>query len=161
MPHVQHPPHLEVCCRRKKPGLRPQHLAGLGLIAKISGGALQGGQENSSAIVLQPGRLQCRNALGDTGTAGSCALLAQVLHLVTTALCVAELQELPKAAKVSLGYWVCPCSHCKMSTYCRAALCRLRFPACYMLCQSPRRLSQAKPQYWSSEAAQTQPWLLQ
>ncbi|CAL5229697.1 g13069 [Coccomyxa viridis] len=62
---------------RKKPGLRPQHLAGLGLIAKISGGALQGGQENSSAIVLQPGRLQCRNALGDTGTAGSCALLAQ------------------------------------------------------------------------------------
>ena len=81
MQHMQHSPHLRnVLGRRKSPGLRPQHLAGLRLIAEISGGALQGGRENSSAIVLQPGRLQCRNALGDTGTAGSCALLAQVLH---------------------------------------------------------------------------------
>ena len=78
MPHVPGNPHSRVCCRRKKPGLRPQHLAGLRLIADISGGALQGDRENSSAVVLQPGRLLCRNALGDTGTAGSCALLAQV-----------------------------------------------------------------------------------
>ena len=77
-----------MCCRRKSPGLRPQHLAGLRLIAEISGGALQGGRESSSAIVLQPGRLQCGNALGDTGTAGSCALLAQVLHHATTTLLV-------------------------------------------------------------------------
>lgn len=69
-------------CRRKNPGLRPQHLAGLTLITEISSGALQGGEVSSSAIVLQPGRLQCKIAIGDTGTAGSCALLAQVIdHL--------------------------------------------------------------------------------
>ena len=66
-------------CRRKNPGLRPQHLAGLRLITEISCGALQGGEVGSSAIVLQPGRLQCKNAIGDTGTAGSCALLTQVI----------------------------------------------------------------------------------
>lgn len=65
-------------CRRTKPGLRPQHLAGLRLIAELSAGALQGGAQNSCAVVLEPQSLLCRNAVGDTGTAGSCALLAQV-----------------------------------------------------------------------------------
>jgi RNA 3'-terminal phosphate cyclase len=73
-----HVEEYRVLCSRAKPGLRPQHLEGLRLIAGISGGMLQGGQSNSSEIVLQPRLLQCRNAVGDTGTAGSCALLAQV-----------------------------------------------------------------------------------
>ena len=65
-------------CRRSKPGLRPQHLTGLRLITEISGGALHGGVENSCAVTLQPQALRCRHAIGDTATAGSCSLLAQV-----------------------------------------------------------------------------------
>ena len=104
-----------MCRRRTKSGLRPQHLAGLRLIADISAGALQGGQENSSAIVLQPGRLQCRNALGDTGTAGSCALLAQVLHLAATTFLL-ELYGLPSALcfQAAIGQQACLCKQCTL-----------------------------------------------
>ncbi|KAI3436287.1 hypothetical protein D9Q98_002340 [Chlorella vulgaris] len=62
---------------RSKPGLRPQHLAGLQLIAALSGGTLQGGDIGSSCIGLQPGKLVCSHQLADTKTAGSCMLLVQ------------------------------------------------------------------------------------
>ena len=62
---------------RDKPGLRPQHLTGLPLIATLSGGALQGGAVGSSDITLAPGRLVAGTHTADTGTAGSVALLAQ------------------------------------------------------------------------------------
>lgn len=66
--------------RRSQPGLRPQHLAGLRLIEQLASGTLEGGSVSSKAIVLQPGKLRCGDYLGDTGTAGSCTLLAQACH---------------------------------------------------------------------------------
>jgi RNA 3'-terminal phosphate cyclase (ATP) len=90
---------------RDKPGLRPQHLTGLQLIATLSGtrrrhaghrtlafsvvrpltahpparagGALQGGAVGSSDVTLAPRRLVAGAHTADTGTAGSCVLLAQ------------------------------------------------------------------------------------
>ncbi|CAL8469495.1 g9036 [Coccomyxa elongata] len=62
---------------RPKPGLRPQHLAGLRLVESLSSGRLSGGQESSSNIVLEPGALRCGDYDSNTGTAGSCTLLAQ------------------------------------------------------------------------------------
>lgn len=64
-------------CSRSKPGLRPQHLAGLRLLEALSGGRLSGGVESSMSIVLEPAALQCGAFEGNTGTAGSCTLLAQ------------------------------------------------------------------------------------
>lgn len=65
------------CGLRMCAGLRPQHLAGLQLIAALSGGTLQGGDIGSSCIGLQPGKLVCSHQLADTKTAGSCMLLVQ------------------------------------------------------------------------------------
>ncbi|BDA44769.1 RNA 3'-terminal phosphate cyclase [Coccomyxa sp. Obi] len=62
---------------RPRPGLRPQHVAALRLVESLSSGRLSGGQESSSHIVLQPGALRCGSYGANTGTAGSCALLAQ------------------------------------------------------------------------------------
>lgn len=62
---------------RDRPGLRPQHLAGLQMIEALSGGELLGGFVGSSCVALLPGALRCADRLVDTGTAGSCVLLAQ------------------------------------------------------------------------------------
>ena len=62
---------------RSNPGLRPQHLSGLRLTAALSGGALEGGAVKSTAVALRPGRLAAGAHVADTGTAGSCMLLAQ------------------------------------------------------------------------------------
>lgn len=43
----------------------------------LSGGRLSGGQESSSSIVLELGALRCGDYESNTGTAGSCTLLAQ------------------------------------------------------------------------------------
>ena len=42
--------------KRHVPGLRQQHLSGLQLLAKISGGLLEGGRVESSEILLRPGK---------------------------------------------------------------------------------------------------------
>ena len=44
--------------RRKRPvpGLRQQHLSGLQLLERISGGLLEGGKVGSSEILLRPGK---------------------------------------------------------------------------------------------------------
>ena len=63
---------------RDKPGLRPQHLTGLQLVAKLCGGSLVGGAVGSSDVTLTPGAaVQAGEHTADTGTAGSCVLLAQ------------------------------------------------------------------------------------
>ncbi|KAL4459062.1 hypothetical protein ABPG75_013927 [Micractinium tetrahymenae] len=62
---------------RDKPGLRPQHLTGLKLIAELCSGRLRDGAVGSSCITLSPGRLVCGTHVADTRTAGSCTLLAQ------------------------------------------------------------------------------------
>jgi RNA 3'-terminal phosphate cyclase (ATP) len=63
---------------RDNPGLRPQHLAGLQLIASLCGGSLEGGAVGSCDITLRPGSmLKTGEHTADTGTAGSITLLAQ------------------------------------------------------------------------------------
>ena len=42
--------------KRHVPGLRQQHLSGLQLLTKISGGLLEGGRVESSEILLRPGK---------------------------------------------------------------------------------------------------------
>lgn len=71
------PTHRPVPRASRHAGLRPQHLAGLQLIAALCGGELAGGEVGSSCITLAPGRLVCSHHLADTRTAGSCTLLAQ------------------------------------------------------------------------------------
>ncbi|PRW59938.1 RNA 3 -terminal phosphate cyclase [Chlorella sorokiniana] len=62
---------------RDKPGLRPQHLTGLQVVAALCGGQLLGGEVGSLCITLSPGPLVCSHHTADTKTAGSCTLLAQ------------------------------------------------------------------------------------
>ena len=66
---------------RSKPGLRPQHLAGLELVANICGAYLEGGHVGSSNISFHPGIARPGKFKADPGTAGSCCLLAQVTNL--------------------------------------------------------------------------------
>ncbi len=63
---------------RSKPGLRAQHLAGLQLVAEVCKGNLQGGKIGSQEISLRPQHISSGYHIGDTKTAGSCMLLAQV-----------------------------------------------------------------------------------
>ena len=63
---------------RDKPGLRAQHLAGLLLLEQLCQGQLVGGALGSTQVGLQPRGLCAGSFDADTGTAGSCALLAQV-----------------------------------------------------------------------------------
>ena len=62
---------------RDRPGLRPQHLTGLEMTRELSAGQLEGGAVGSQCITLRPGPLRSGSHVGDTGTAGSCMLLAQ------------------------------------------------------------------------------------
>jgi len=63
--------------KRPKPGLRPQHLTGLELMADICGGVLMNGEVGSTIVNLDPGRLTVGNFSGDCVTAGSVTLLIQ------------------------------------------------------------------------------------
>lgn len=71
---------------RSKPGLRAQHLAGLQLVADLCQGNIEGGTIGSQEISLTPHYLSCGHHIGDTKTAGSCMLLAQVQHIHTPQL---------------------------------------------------------------------------
>ncbi|KAG1671914.1 hypothetical protein FOA52_003481 [Chlamydomonas sp. UWO 241] len=62
---------------RTKPGLRPQHLTGLQLVARLSCGQLDGGAVGSRTISLAPSSLCAGEYEADTGTAGSCTLMVQ------------------------------------------------------------------------------------
>ena len=63
---------------RSKPGLRAQHLAGLQLVTDLCQGHLDGGTIGSQEISLTPHHISSGHHIGDTKTAGSCMLLAQV-----------------------------------------------------------------------------------
>uniref|UniRef100_A0A1B6LSD4 RNA 3'-terminal phosphate cyclase n=1 Tax=Graphocephala atropunctata TaxID=36148 RepID=A0A1B6LSD4_9HEMI len=64
---------------RSKPGLSPQHLKGLEMAREMTGGQLIGAQQRSMEVTFRPGQLIPGQYLGDTGTAGSLALIIQVL----------------------------------------------------------------------------------
>ncbi|XP_051930346.1 RNA 3'-terminal phosphate cyclase isoform X1 [Hippocampus zosterae] len=63
---------------RSTPGLRPQHLSGLRLVADMCAGVLRGGAVGSTDISLTPGKIRAGNYTADTRTAGSVCLLLQV-----------------------------------------------------------------------------------
>ncbi|CAI8038956.1 RNA 3'-terminal phosphate cyclase [Geodia barretti] len=63
---------------RSKPGLRPQHLAGLRLIGQLCGGKLAGDDVNSTRVEFWPGSVRNGDYSADTQTAGSTTLLLQV-----------------------------------------------------------------------------------
>ena len=55
---------------RSKPGLRPQHLAGLHLIGRLCGGKLAGDRPNSTKVEFWPGSIRNGDYSADTQTAG-------------------------------------------------------------------------------------------
>ncbi|KAK7101137.1 RNA 3'-terminal phosphate cyclase-like [Littorina saxatilis] len=62
---------------RSNPGLRPQHLTGLQLIAELCGGKLEGARVSSTEITFHPGQVKAGSYRADTKTAGSICLLMQ------------------------------------------------------------------------------------
>ncbi|BFZ16850.1 hypothetical protein BsWGS_19889 [Bradybaena similaris] len=62
---------------RDNPGLRPQHLSGLELIAKLCAGKLDKCAVGSCEITLDPGPIMSGEFVADTKTAGSICLLMQ------------------------------------------------------------------------------------
>ena len=84
---------------RSKPGLRAQHLAGLQLVAEVCQGELTGGTIGSREITLRPQHLTSGYHVGDTKTAGSCMLLAQVtipLTYTTTPCITSSMTTVPQ-----------------------------------------------------------------
>lgn len=63
---------------RSAPGLRPQHVSSLRLIEQLCSGHIAGNDNGSTVIAIRPGPLQHGDYECDTGSAGSCTLLAQV-----------------------------------------------------------------------------------
>ena len=70
---------------RPKPGLRPQHVAGIRAVADLCNGAVAGLKEGSRSIVFEP-RKSRRGVLSvEVGTAGSISLVLQSLMLAALA----------------------------------------------------------------------------
>ena len=69
--------------KRKKPGLRPQHLATLNTATEICNGILKGGSIGSTKITLRPGKIKGGVYYIDIGTAGSISLMLQCLAPIT------------------------------------------------------------------------------
>ena len=65
--------------RRRKPGLRRQHLTCVRAAVEISGGAADGDELNATELVFQPGPVRAGDYCFRIGTAGSTTLLAQCL----------------------------------------------------------------------------------
>jgi len=68
---------INIRAGRDKPGLRPQHLTGIQLVASVSGGRLENAVQNSTEITFYPGESRGGTFTGDTKTAGSVALMLQ------------------------------------------------------------------------------------
>ncbi|XP_039759242.1 RNA 3'-terminal phosphate cyclase [Pararge aegeria] len=63
---------------RSKPGLAPQHLKGIELVADMCQAKLKGASIGSTEIEFIPGRIRGGHYVADTKTAGSISLLLQV-----------------------------------------------------------------------------------
>lgn len=66
------------------PGLRRQHITSLKLLQDMCGARMGGARVGSVSIAMQPSHCVAGQYASDTGTAGSCTLVAQV----RTPLCV-------------------------------------------------------------------------
>jgi len=67
--------------KRAKPGLRPQHLLGLQLMEKISGGKSEGARLDSLKVSFFPGKLRGITLTANIGTAGAVTLVVQTILL--------------------------------------------------------------------------------
>lgn len=65
--------------QRKKPGLMPQHLAGVRAAQLLSQAEVKGDTIGSTELLFSPGEVKGGNVLFDIGTAGSTMLLLQTL----------------------------------------------------------------------------------
>lgn len=70
---------INIRAKRCKPGLRPQHLKGILACKKMCNGSLKGGKIWSREIEFIPGKIQGGRYEIDVGTAGSTALILQML----------------------------------------------------------------------------------
>jgi RNA 3'-phosphate cyclase len=66
---------------RPKPGLQPQHLAGVQALAELCHAEVRGVQLNSQEIVFKPGEVAGGEQRIDVGTAGAICLVLQTLML--------------------------------------------------------------------------------
>jgi RNA 3'-terminal phosphate cyclase (ATP) len=70
---------------REKPGLRPQHLAGVRALARIAGARVEGDEIGSQSLTFSPGKVRGGvyrfNVAEERGSAGSVTLILQVLLL--------------------------------------------------------------------------------
>lgn len=64
---------------RPKPGLMPQHLAGVRAARLLSGAAVRGDAVGSTELSFEPGEIRGGNYFYDIGTAGSTSLLLQTM----------------------------------------------------------------------------------
>src|SRR5512136_2407090 len=65
--------------KRPKPGLAPQHVQAISILARICGAKTSGIEPESSEIIFEPGKIMGGNRRIDIGTAGSVTLLLQCL----------------------------------------------------------------------------------
>ena len=72
--HIHH-----IRANRSRPGLRPQHLAAVNAIAKLTNAEVSGAHLNSSEITLSPSSLRPGRYRFDIPTAGALSLLFQTL----------------------------------------------------------------------------------
>ncbi|MDF1519077.1 MAG: RNA 3'-terminal phosphate cyclase [Brevefilum sp.] len=66
---------------RSKPGLRPQHLAAVNAIAKITQAHVEGNELNSSIVQLAPNKVTASDYRFDIPTAGALSLVLQTIFL--------------------------------------------------------------------------------
>jgi RNA 3'-terminal phosphate cyclase (ATP) len=66
---------------RSKPGLRPQHLAAVNAIAKITQAQVEGNELNSSIVQLAPNKVAASDYSFDIPTAGALSLVLQTIFL--------------------------------------------------------------------------------
>ncbi len=83
--------YLETHCRirnirkgRPKPGLRPQHAAGVRALAELCHAEVAGLNVGSAEVTFKPGRIAGGNIRIDVGTAGAVGLILQTIMLPAT-----------------------------------------------------------------------------
>lgn len=74
--HITH-----IRANRSQPGLRPQHLAAVKAIAKLTGAEMAGAHLNSGELTLIPGNLRSGRFRFDIPTAGALTLVLQTIFL--------------------------------------------------------------------------------
>ena len=64
---------------RKKPGLKPQHLASVTAAARIGAARVEGAEKGSLVLTFEPQAVQPGDVTVDVGTAGSATLVIQTV----------------------------------------------------------------------------------